>query len=258
MARFNDVEKKLLFFTTPADIHNTAFTNWTYDDPSKTDDQWIHLPVLRRVRQISAEKKNESFMGLDFTHEDLGERHSDLDTHRMTRTETMDGRTVYVVESVLEDGTSAYGRTVSWVADGIWIGLRREFYDRSGSLLKTLDIEPSTFTERAMMLLLVDVLLNPWFEIVSGAGPATGLREAYLDYSTDLVDLRVGKQIIIYGKADGLVITDIVSPKDLTSFPIPDFRELRLGVVAASANACIGPAVVELIYVPVFGPSGFT
>ena len=141
VAQFNEVEKKLLFFTAPADVRDTAFMNWTYDDPSESDDQWIYLPALRRVRRISAEKKNDSFMGSDFTYEDLGERHPDLDTHRVTGTQTADGRTVYVVESVLEDGTSAYGRTVSWVADGIWIGLRREFYDRSGNLLKTLEIE---------------------------------------------------------------------------------------------------------------------
>ncbi|MFW5684660.1 MAG: DUF1302 family protein [Spirochaetota bacterium] len=83
----------------------------------------------------------------------------------------------------------------------------------------------------------VDLLLNPWFEIGSGADPEVGLREAYLDYYTDFVDLRVGKQIVIWGRADGLAITDIVSPKDLSDFLIPDFRELRLGVIAVSANA---------------------
>ena len=140
MAQYGEVEKKLLFFVEPADVRDTAFMNWTYDDPSKPDDQWIYLPALRRVRRISAEKKNDNFMGSDFTYEDLGERHPGLDTHRVTGTETSDGRTVYVVESILA-GDSAYNRTVSWVADGIWIGLRREFYDGSGNLLKTLEIE---------------------------------------------------------------------------------------------------------------------
>ena len=101
----------------------------------------------------------------------------------------------------------------------------------------------------------VDLLLNPYFEIAPDAGAELGVREAYLDYYTEFVDLRVGKQIIIWGKADGLAITDIVSPKDLTNFLIPDFRELRTGVIAASAKAYTGPAVVELIYIPVFTPS---
>jgi hypothetical protein len=101
----------------------------------------------------------------------------------------------------------------------------------------------------------VDLLMNPWFEIATDTDAEFGVREAYLDYYTDFVDLRVGKQIVIWGKADGLGITDIVSPKDLTNFLIPDFRELRLGVIAASANAYMGPAVIELIYVPMFTPS---
>lgn len=141
IAKFDGVEKKLLFFTAPADVRDTAFMNWSYDDPSRQDDQWIYLPALRRVRRISAEKKNDSFMGSDFTYEDLSARHPDLDTHSVIGTETVDGRRVFVVESIPAAGSSAYGRTVSWVADGIWIGLRREFYDGSGNLLKTLEID---------------------------------------------------------------------------------------------------------------------
>ncbi len=141
VAQFTGVEKKILFFTAPADVRDTAFMNWSYTDPAKPDDQWIYLPALRRVRRISAEKKNDNFMGSDFTYEDLGERHPDLDTHRLTGTESIEGRTVYIVESVPKDGSSAYGKTISWIAEGIWIGLKREFYTASGTLLKTLVID---------------------------------------------------------------------------------------------------------------------
>jgi outer membrane lipoprotein-sorting protein len=141
VARFGDAEKKLFFFTAPADVRDTAFMNWSYDNPSTPDDQWIYLPALGRVRRISAEKSNDSFMGSDFSYEDLSARHPDLDTHRVVDTEMIDGRRVYVVESVPTENSSAYGHTVSWVAEEIWIGLRREFYDPSGELLKTLEID---------------------------------------------------------------------------------------------------------------------
>lgn len=141
VAQFNGVEKKILFFTAPADVRDTAFMNWSYDNPSKQDDQWIYLPALRRVRRISAEKKNDNFMGSDFTYEDLGERHPDMDTHRVIGTDTREGRTVYIVESVPKKGSSAYGKTISWIADEIWLGLKREFYDPSGTHLKTLEID---------------------------------------------------------------------------------------------------------------------
>lgn len=141
IGKYDDAEKKLLFFTAPADVRGTAFMNWSYTDPTKPDDQWIYLPALRRVRRISAEKKNDSFMGSDFTYEDLSARHPDLDVHSVIGTETIDGRRVYVVQSIPSAGSSAYDRTVSWIAEGLWIGLRREFYDDSGNLLKTLEID---------------------------------------------------------------------------------------------------------------------
>lgn len=141
VARFDEGEKKLLFFTAPADVRDTAFMNWSYITPSAPDDQWIYLPALGRVRRISAEKKNDSFMGSDFTYEDLSARHPDLDTHRVIGTETLDGRKVYVVESIPTEGSSSYGHTISRIADGIWTGLRRDFYDDSGILLKMLEID---------------------------------------------------------------------------------------------------------------------
>jgi hypothetical protein len=101
----------------------------------------------------------------------------------------------------------------------------------------------------------VDVLINPYFDVAADTAPGVGVREAYLEYYTDFVDLRIGKQIIIWGKADGISITDIVSPKDLSNFLIPEFDELRLGVLAARANAYVGPAVVQLVYIPRFTPS---
>ena len=101
----------------------------------------------------------------------------------------------------------------------------------------------------------VDVLINPYFELGRDGETDLGLREAYIDFTTTAVDFRVGKQIIIWGRADGLAITDIVSPRDLTNFLIPDFRELRLGVTAAKADAYLGPAMVQLIYLPQFTPS---
>ncbi len=141
IGRFGDVEKKLLFFSSPADVRDTSFMSWSYDNPNRPDDQWIYLPALRRVRRISAEKKNDSFMGSDFEYEDLSRRHPELDVHRVLRTESFNGHMSYVVESIPESNDSKYGRTVTWINEGAWIGLRKEFYDRKGNLVKTLIID---------------------------------------------------------------------------------------------------------------------
>jgi len=41
------------------------------------------------------------------------------------------------------------------------------------------------------------------------------LREAYVDLYFDNSDLRIGRQIIVWGRADGTFITDILTPVDV-------------------------------------------
>ena len=71
---------------------------------------------------------------------------------------------------------------------------------------------------------------NPYLYYFSDKDLELGLRETYLDIYFDSIDLRVGKQQIIWGKADGVFITDIVSPKDLREFLLPDFDESGPGL----------------------------
>ena len=72
---FGKTEKKIMFFVSPADVHNTSFMNWSYDEAGKDDDQWIYLPALKKVKRISSDSKSDYFMGSDFTYDDLGDRH---------------------------------------------------------------------------------------------------------------------------------------------------------------------------------------
>jgi len=96
---------------------------------------------------------------------------------------------------------------------------------------------------------------NPVLYERDGAVLPVELREAYIDMRGDLLDVRVGKQQIIWGKGDGVFITDIVSPKDLSQFLIPDFEELRLAVTGAKINLHAGTHGLELAWLPWFTPS---
>lgn len=82
-----------------------------------------------------------------------------------------------------------------------------------------------------------------------------GLREAYLDIALQSFDFRIGKQQIIWGKGEGVFITDIVSPKDMREFLLPDFEEIRVGVTALRADYYLGMNTFELVLVPVFTPT---
>ena len=138
---FGKVEKKIMFFVKPADVRNTSFMNWSYDDPNKSDDQWIYLPALKKVKRISSDSKGDYFMGSDFTYDDLGDRKPTDDTHKILREEKVNGEDCYVIESHPQNKDYMYSKTLTWVIKGKWIGLQKKFWDEDGDYLKSLHIK---------------------------------------------------------------------------------------------------------------------
>lgn len=136
----DEMDKKIMFFQSPADVRGTSFMNWSYAD-ARDDDQWIYLPALKRTKRISSDGKSDYFMGSDFTYDDLGDRHPGEDTHTLLREETLDGKTCWVVESIPKQEDYMYSKTITWVMKDNYLGLRREFYDEDGDLLKILTIK---------------------------------------------------------------------------------------------------------------------
>ena len=98
---------------------------------------------------------------------------------------------------------------------------------------------------------------NPYVNQYSGKNIEFGVREAYLDIYFPSVDVRIGKQQIIWGKADGVFITDIVSPKDLREFILPDFDEVRMGITSVKADYYVGDNTFEVVWIPAFVPDKF-
>ena len=54
------------------------------------------------------------------------------------------------------------------------------------------------------------------------------LRETYVDFSAGEVDVRLGRQHIVWGEMVGLFFADVVSARDLRTFYLPDFEQLRI------------------------------
>ena len=68
-------DKQIMWFLSPADVKGSSFLRMSYDD--KDDDMWIYLPAFGKVRRIASSAKNGSFMGTDFTFEDLAKGNHD-------------------------------------------------------------------------------------------------------------------------------------------------------------------------------------
>jgi len=64
-----DEQKTILFFLSPAEVKGTGFLAFTHK--GRAADQWLYLPELQRVRQITARTRNESFVGTDLSYHDL-------------------------------------------------------------------------------------------------------------------------------------------------------------------------------------------
>ena len=102
---------------------------------------------------------------------------------------------------------------------------------------------------------IVGFKANPYIYHYQNEDVDFGLRELYLDIFFDTMDIRIGKQQVIWGKADGVFITDIISPKDLTEFLLPDFDEIRLGVTGLKLDYYIGDSTFEIVWLPIFTPT---
>ncbi len=99
---------------------------------------------------------------------------------------------------------------------------------------------------------------NPYYFQYPNKEDEFRLREAYIDIYLEKFDFRVGKQQIVWGQADGVFITDIVSPLDLTDFLLRDFNEIRIGVNAAKINYYPNyDHGFELVLIPSFTPTVF-
>jgi hypothetical protein len=77
------------------------------------------------------------------------------------------------------------------------------------------------------------------------------LRAAVLALSHGDLDVRIGRQQIVWGEAIGTFVTDVVNPRDFREFILPDFSEIRIPIWAVDAVHRLGPGVVlEGVWTP--------
>ena len=131
-----DGDKSLFVFDQPRDVQGTALL--THAHVNTQDDQWLYLPALKRVKRISASRRSGSFMGSEFSYEDMSSPEVDEYTYRYLRDEPCGELTCTVIEQFPLDEKSGYSRKVIWQDAGELRTWKMELYDRRGSHLKTL------------------------------------------------------------------------------------------------------------------------
>lgn len=115
------------YFITPADVRRTGFLVHKHADGN--DDRWLYVPALDLVKRIAADDRSSSFVGSDFSYEDVSGRLPSLDAHELLGEEAVDGRPAFRVKSTPKDkNTAAWTHRLSWVCQDSKLPLKEEFY----------------------------------------------------------------------------------------------------------------------------------
>jgi outer membrane lipoprotein-sorting protein len=133
----DDGDKTLIVFDRPRDVKGTALL--TYSHKQGSDDQWLYLPALKRVKRIASNNKSGPFMGSEFAYEDLSSQEIEKYSYRYIQDENLNGTTTFLIERDPVDPNSGYTYQRLWIDQQRFIPLKIEFYDRKKSLLKTLE-----------------------------------------------------------------------------------------------------------------------
>lgn len=127
-------DRVLVRFTYPNDIKGTSFLVWEH--PGKEDERFLYLPSLGRVRRIAGDETQESFVGTDFTYEDIGGREFDDYTYRLLDENAAwmapDGRrlSAYRLESRRKEAAATFPRVVSLVLKDSFVVVAAEIFNR--------------------------------------------------------------------------------------------------------------------------------
>jgi Outer membrane lipoprotein-sorting protein len=128
-------DRLLIRFTYPNDIRGTGFLVWEH--PDKEDERFLYLPSLGRVRRIAGSETQESFVGSDFTYEDIGGREFDEYTYAIldeNASWTPPGggasQPAWKLESRRKDKSAEFPRVVSTVLKDSFVLVGADIYNR--------------------------------------------------------------------------------------------------------------------------------
>jgi hypothetical protein len=128
----------LIRFTAPEDVKGTGLL--TIERKGREDDQWLYLPILKKNKRIAASSKRNSFVGTDFTFEDLRAENLDLFDYKLLREEDYQGEPCFVIEATPtpdEAKVSGYKSRIIWIRKDIYVPVRVEYTDMTGVQHKT-------------------------------------------------------------------------------------------------------------------------
>jgi hypothetical protein len=129
MENSKDGDRSITAFKKPLDIKGTKLLTWTAKSgPNK---QWLFLPKFKRVKKINARNQSGSFMGSEFSYEDIGGQILDKYTYKLLS----ESKDEWIVESTPIE-KSGYSKMITTVSKKLTNPTKVQYFDRRGDLLK--------------------------------------------------------------------------------------------------------------------------
>lgn len=130
---------QLIKFLSPADVNGSGFLSLEQND---TQTRYLYLPALKKSRRVSTGEDSDSFMGSDFTYEDLAEMDFEEYSYSLTGSETMQNKDCYKIDifpkSEHRKKVTGYNKRTYYVSKDHHIVIKVDYYNKHNELYKTL------------------------------------------------------------------------------------------------------------------------
>lgn len=124
----------MTLITKPARDQGTVFL-------MRDQEIWNWVPAVDRVIKMPPSMMAQSWMGSDFTNDDLVKQSSVVEdyTHRLLGKEEISGYTCYKIEMIPKpEAAVVWGKVLVWISEGEFIQLKTAFYDEDDFLVNTM------------------------------------------------------------------------------------------------------------------------
>lgn len=176
-------------FKAPADVAGTRFLS--IEEKGREADQFIYLPAFKKVKRVVGAQRSQSFMGTDFSYDDLDGRRVDDQEWKRLADEALAGQECFVIEgSPKTPDKGTYGRTLIWVHKKHLIPMRIDFFGSDRATLK------KKLTVRKLEKLHERWIASDSVMATTDKGTETRLKVESVDFDTAIPDEEVSQRAL--------------------------------------------------------------
>lgn len=127
-------EYYLIYVTEPVRDKGQVFMK-------RGQDMWNWMPSINRMIKLPPSMMGQSWMGSDFTNDDLVRMNSIIDdfTHKIVGSEKVEGFDCYIIELIPKpEAAVVWGKIKLWISKDDYYELKGEYYDEDGKLVNTM------------------------------------------------------------------------------------------------------------------------